>query len=145
MAEDLSLRVGIVGLGLIGGSLAKAFREYTDCTVCGFDRDPAVVQAVLEQSARRAGGSFGTECNRTAALVLKGVHLLLHHVGFRADAAAEKVGVFHERSAKFAKTVAGKHLAGSGFHHLKKTALRRKLVGKALDSLNLCHERTPAK
>ena len=30
MAEDLSLRVGIVGLGLIGGSLAKAFREYTD-------------------------------------------------------------------------------------------------------------------
>ena len=57
MAEDLSLRVGIVGLGLIGGSLAKAFREYTDCTVCGFDRDPAVVQAALDCGAiDRAGG-----------------------------------------------------------------------------------------
>ena len=38
MEEDLSLRVGIVGLGLIGGSLAKAFREYTNCTVWGSTR-----------------------------------------------------------------------------------------------------------
>ena len=46
-----------MGLGLIGGSLAKAFREYTDCTVCGFDRDPAVVQAALDCGAiDRAGG-----------------------------------------------------------------------------------------
>lgn len=47
MEEDLSLRVGIVGLGLIGGSLAKAFREYTNCTVWGFDQNPAVTEAAL--------------------------------------------------------------------------------------------------
>ena len=36
------MTVGIVGLGLIGGSLVKAFRAYTDHTVLGFDADAAV-------------------------------------------------------------------------------------------------------
>ena len=36
------MRVGIVGLGLIGGSLVKAFRAYTEHTVLGFDADSAV-------------------------------------------------------------------------------------------------------
>ena len=27
--------VGIVGLGLIGGSMAKAIRTYTNCTILG--------------------------------------------------------------------------------------------------------------
>ena len=36
------MNVGIVGLGLIGGSLVKAFRAYTDHTVLGFDADAAV-------------------------------------------------------------------------------------------------------
>ena len=36
------MTVGIVGLGLIGGSMVKAFRAYTDHTVLGFDADAAV-------------------------------------------------------------------------------------------------------
>lgn len=38
------MKVGIVGLGLIGGSLAKAWKAYTDATVYGADRDASVVQ-----------------------------------------------------------------------------------------------------
>ena len=35
------MQIGIVGLGLIGGSLAKAAKERTTHTVLGFDRDKA--------------------------------------------------------------------------------------------------------
>jgi prephenate dehydrogenase len=41
------LHIVIVGLGLIGGSLAKAFTKYTDCHVAGIDSDPATVEAAL--------------------------------------------------------------------------------------------------
>ncbi len=34
--------IGIVGLGLIGGSLAKAYKRDSDVTVCGFDADPRI-------------------------------------------------------------------------------------------------------
>lgn len=50
--------VVIVGLGLIGGSLAKAFRKYTDCSVAGIDRDESVRDAAL---ASGAVGKIGTE------------------------------------------------------------------------------------
>lgn len=51
------MNIAIIGLGLIGGSLAKAFREYTDHEVSGYDRDPAVLQQALDVGAiHRAGG-----------------------------------------------------------------------------------------
>lgn len=40
-------KIVIVGLGLIGGSLAKAFKKYTACSVVGIDRDAAVLDAAL--------------------------------------------------------------------------------------------------
>ena len=46
----------IAGLGLIGGSLAKAFRKYTDFSVAGIDRDPAVLRAALDCGAIRKAG-----------------------------------------------------------------------------------------
>lgn len=48
----------IVGLGLIGGSLARAFRKYTDFSVTGIDRDESVLEAAL---ASGAIGKIGTE------------------------------------------------------------------------------------
>ena len=57
MEEELSLRVGIVGLGLIGGSMAKAFREYTNCEVIGFDSNPEVTEAALACGAIDRVGS----------------------------------------------------------------------------------------
>ena len=49
--------IAVAGLGLIGGSLARAFRTYTDCTVAGFDRDPEVVRAALRCGAISRAGS----------------------------------------------------------------------------------------
>jgi prephenate dehydrogenase len=51
-------KIVIVGLGLIGGSLARAFQKYAGCPVAGIDRDPAVVQAALRCGAI---GKAGTE------------------------------------------------------------------------------------
>lgn len=38
------MKIGIAGLGLIGGSLAKAYKKYSDDTVYGFDIDSSVVE-----------------------------------------------------------------------------------------------------
>ena len=35
------MKIGVVGLGLIGGSVAKAFTERSDHEVYGFDANPA--------------------------------------------------------------------------------------------------------
>lgn len=41
------MTVGIIGLGLIGGSLAKAFKKHTDHRVLGYDRERSVTQYAL--------------------------------------------------------------------------------------------------
>jgi len=38
------MKIGIVGLGLIGGSFAKAYKKYSDAVVYGLDTDPAVTE-----------------------------------------------------------------------------------------------------
>ena len=38
------MNIGIVGLGLIGGSMAKAFKFYTEHTVLGYDKDALSVK-----------------------------------------------------------------------------------------------------
>jgi prephenate dehydrogenase len=43
------MKIGIVGLGLMGGSAAKAIRKYTDHIVWGFNRSPEVVGRALEE------------------------------------------------------------------------------------------------
>jgi len=41
--------VGVVGLGLIGGSLAKAVRAYTDCTVLAYNRSWETLQRAMDE------------------------------------------------------------------------------------------------
>lgn len=43
----MNKKIVIVGLGLIGGSLAKAFQKYSECQIAGIDRDPGVLKAAL--------------------------------------------------------------------------------------------------
>lgn len=43
------MNIGIVGLGLIGGSLAKALRQKTDHHLLGFDQDQAVLDRALAE------------------------------------------------------------------------------------------------
>lgn len=41
------MNIGIIGLGLIGGSLAKSIKEHSNHTVWGFDIDPDVITKAL--------------------------------------------------------------------------------------------------
>ncbi len=50
------MNIVIVGLGLIGGSLAKAFTKYTNCHVAGFDSSPATLEAALACGAVTKAG-----------------------------------------------------------------------------------------
>ncbi len=43
--------IGVVGLGLIGGSLCKAIKAYTDCDIFGYDIDEAIVYSAIEYGA----------------------------------------------------------------------------------------------
>ena len=45
------MRIAVIGLGIIGGSLCKAFREYTSHYVMGYNRTAAVAQRALELGA----------------------------------------------------------------------------------------------
>ena len=45
------MQIGVVGLGLIGGSLARAIKKYTSHTVCGVDRDKNVLTAAYAAGA----------------------------------------------------------------------------------------------
>ncbi len=44
------MRIGIVGLGLIGGSMAKALKYYTDSKVYGYDIDETVVAEAISEN-----------------------------------------------------------------------------------------------
>lgn len=45
------MTIGIIGLGLIGGSLAKAIKKNTNHLVLGYDIDESVVLSAIEQEA----------------------------------------------------------------------------------------------
>jgi len=49
-------RVGIIGLGLIGGSLAKACRYRAGLTVVGLDKNAAALEQALAEGVLAAGG-----------------------------------------------------------------------------------------
>lgn len=44
------MKIGIVGLGLIGGSMAKALKYYTDCKIYGFNRTEATVDEAISEN-----------------------------------------------------------------------------------------------
>lgn len=49
--RKVKMKIAIIGLGLIGGSLAKAFKKYTDYDIIGYDRDENVLnKALFEKS-----------------------------------------------------------------------------------------------
>ena len=73
------------------------------------DRQRAVVQPVLQQSTRHTGGAFRAQGDGTPALVVKGVHLFLHHIGGLAHRPVEQLGVFKHRRAHFAIAKIARH------------------------------------
>lgn len=51
------MNIAIVGLGIIGGSLAKAFTSYTEHRVIGINRSEDVVKRALEEGAINEAGT----------------------------------------------------------------------------------------
>lgn len=49
--------IAVIGLGLIGGSLAKAITKYTNHTVIGIDKNQEVLNSALKEGAIHAIGS----------------------------------------------------------------------------------------
>ena len=46
--------IGVAGLGLIGGSIAKAIHQYTDCVLLGCDTDGQVLSRALGEGVLSA-------------------------------------------------------------------------------------------
>ena len=65
------MRVAIVGVGLIGGSIGLASRARLKATVCGYDPDPAVLDAALALGAidESAAGVPGAVAEAQAVFV----------------------------------------------------------------------------
>lgn len=61
------MRIGIVGLGLIGGSLAKALKAYTDHEVLVANRTAATAQAAV--AAGDADGLLTDEALSGASVI----------------------------------------------------------------------------
>ena len=47
----MNKKVIVAGMGLIGGSMAKAIKRYTDCTVLGWNRSAATAERALNEGA----------------------------------------------------------------------------------------------
>ena len=45
------MKIGIVGLGLIGGSIAKAYKKNSEAIVIGYDKDESVLDFAVMSGA----------------------------------------------------------------------------------------------
>jgi len=54
------MKIGIVGLGLMGGSIAKAFKQHTAHVVVGVDRDESVLAAAKADGSIDAAGDISS-------------------------------------------------------------------------------------
>lgn len=84
------MQIGIVGLGLIGGSLAKAAKERTGHTVLGFDRDGGIMEDALACGA--IDGALDSPALKDCQIVLVALYpqaavdyILAHQADFGAS------------------------------------------------------------
>lgn len=66
------MKIAIIGLGLIGGSMAKAIKKNTDYPVYAYDIDKSAVSAALQQES--IDGGFELEVLNTFDLVILGLY-----------------------------------------------------------------------
>lgn len=85
MSEPAPIRLAVVGLGLIGGSLARALREAgVVATISGYDRDPAQVQAALALGVIDRAGIDAADAVRDADVAVIAVPVLATADAFAA-------------------------------------------------------------
>jgi prephenate dehydrogenase len=126
------MRIGVIGVGLIGGSVALATRERLDAEVLAYDADGAALQtAVARGAVDRACGSVADACgDAEAVFVAVPVGALVPVVSEVLEAAREDCVVTDVGSTKRAvvaahddpRFVGGHPLAGaesSGVEHAR--------------------------
>lgn len=63
------MKIAIIGLGLMGGSLAKALKSYTKHKIYGIDREPAVLDTAVAQGAIDAAAQSDNLCEMDVVFV----------------------------------------------------------------------------
>lgn len=66
------MKIAIIGLGLIGGSMAKAIKKNTDYPVYAYDIDKSAVSAAIQQEA--IDGGFELDVLNTFDLIILGLY-----------------------------------------------------------------------
>jgi prephenate dehydrogenase len=126
------MRVAVVGVGLIGGSIGMAVRQRLGAVVTGFDPDPAVLEAALARAAIDAVAASPAAAVADADLVFVGAPVgeledviaeVLRHAS--ADCAVTDVGSTKRSivaAASDRRFIGGHPLAGaetSGVEHAR--------------------------
>ena len=135
------MNAAVIGLGLIGGSFARAIKEYTDFSVVGFDRDMPTLLAAKTVGAIDAVGDAEalSDCDMTvislypqatveflrdnAASVKKG-SVVVDTCGVKASVCRECGEIARENGFYF---IGGHPMAGtqySGFSHSRATMFK---------------------
>jgi prephenate dehydrogenase len=112
--------MAVIGVGLIGGSVALAARERLEATVTGYDASPAALQAALDARAIDAAAGSLTEAvhGAQAVFVAAPVGLLVDLIGETLAATAEDCVVSDVGSTKRAIVAAHDHPRFVGGHPL---------------------------
>lgn len=126
------MRIAVIGLGLIGGSIALAARERLQAQTLGWDPDPAVLDTALKRGAiaARVGSLADAVAGADAVFVAAPVGPLPELIGAVLDAVGEDCVVSDVGSTKRAivaahsdgRFVGGHPLAGSetsGIEHAR--------------------------
>ena len=74
------------------------------------------VHIALQVSTHGSRGSLGLQGDASAALILEGIHLLLHYIRGLAHAALEQYGVLENRGNNLCHIVGAGKLSGLLFH-----------------------------
>lgn len=135
------MNAAVIGLGLIGGSFARAIKEYTDFSVVGFDRDmPTLLAAKTVGAIDTVGDAEAlTDCDMTvislypqatveflrdnAATVKKG-SIVVDTCGVKGSVCMECGEIARENGFYF---IGGHPMAGtqySGFSHSRATMFK---------------------
>ena len=128
--DKSDFRVLIVGLGLIGGSLAKALQGFRNCRIFGTDTNRAVLAQAEKERVIEKGFTDACDIVRECDLVILCVHpcltrQFLSELPFRKDALVTDVcGVKQymqtERKAREFRYIGGHPMAGKevgGYEH----------------------------
>ena len=92
-----------------------------------------VEQSVLEERADRAGGALRTKGDGTSALVVEGVHLLLHDVRGVAHGTVEQFRMFEDGSTDLSEAVVPGDIGQCRFQETDFVAVHRERVLCAFD------------